>query len=99
MPTVDPASVEIVTAPEALVWLVVSTERTEVSSNGFMLTVPKVPLGVVALAAVVSPSVRLLAVNGVSMVVPGVADSVTLAVDKVLEEVVVLVRCGFASVK
>lgn len=99
MPTIDPAPVELVTAPETWVWLVVSTERAEVSSKGFMLTVTKVPLGVVALAAVVSPTVVILAVSGVSLVVSGLADSVTLAVDKVSEEVVVLVRCGSASVK
>lgn len=63
-----------------------------------MLTVTKVPLEV-ALAAVISPSVVLLAVNGVSTVVLGGADSVALAVDKVSERVVVLVRCDFASVK
>lgn len=99
MPTVDPAPVELVTAPETWVWLVVSTERAEVSSKGFMLTVTKVPLGVVALAAVVSPTVVILAMSGVSTVVSGLVDSVTLAVDKVSEEVVVLVRYGSASVK
>lgn len=99
MPTVDPAPVELVTAPETWVWLVVSTERAEVFSKGFMLTVTKVPLGVVALAAVVSPTVVILAVSGVSTVVSGLADSVTLAVDKISGEVVVLVRCGSASVK
>lgn len=63
-----------------------------------MLTVTKVLLGV-ALAAVISPSVVLLAVNGVSTVVLGEADSVALAVDKVSEGTVVLVRCDFVSVK
>lgn len=99
MPTVDPAPVELVTAPETWVWLIVSTERAEVSSKVFMLTVTKVPLGVVALAAVVSPTVVILAMSGVSTVVSGLVDSVTLAVDKVSEEVVVLVMCGSASVK
>lgn len=64
-----------------------------------MLTVTKVPLGVVALAAVVSP-VRLLVACGVSVgVVSGVTDPEVLAVDKISEGVVVLVRCDFASVK
>lgn len=99
MPTVDPASVEIVTAPETLVWLAVSTERGKVCSKGFMLTVIKVPLVVAAWAAVDSPSVVLLAVCGVSTVVSGGTDSVVLAVDKVSEEVMILVRCDFASVK
>lgn len=99
MPIVDPVSVEIVTAPETLVWLAVSTEGAKVSSKGFMLTVSGAPLGVVALAAVVSPSVMLLAMCGVSTVVSGVTDPVVLVVDKIPEEVVVLVRCDFASVK
>ena len=90
---------EIVTAPETLVWLAVSTERGKVSSKGFMLTVVKVPLEAVAWAAVDSPSVVLLAVFGVSTVVSGVTDSVVLAVDKVSEEVMILVRYDFASVK
>lgn len=76
-------------------WLVVSTERDEFSSNTFMLTVTKVPLGAVALAAVVSISVVLLMVS----VMSGVADSVALAADKVSAEAVVLVRCDFASVE
>lgn len=57
-----------------------------------MLTVTKVPLGAVALAAVVSP-VRLLAVCRVS------TDSVVLSADKASEGLVVLVRCAFALVK
>ena len=86
---------EIVTAPETSVWLVVSTERDEFSSKRFMLTVTKVPLGAVALAAVVSISVVLLMVS----VMSGVADSVVLAVDKVSAEVVVLARCDVTSVE
>lgn len=54
---------EIVTASEILVWLAVSTERGKVSSKGFVLTVIKVLLEVVAWAAVDSPVV-LLAVCG-----------------------------------
>lgn len=83
---------EIGTAPKTSEWLVVSTEGAEDSSKGFMLTVTKAPLGVVASAAVVSP-VRRLAVCGVS------ADSVVLSVDKASEGVVALVRCGFALVR
>lgn len=98
MPTVDPASAEIITAPKTSVWPVVSTEGDEVSSKGFMLTVTKVPLGLVALAAVVSP-MKLLVSCGVSTVVSGVTDSDVLAVDKISEEGVVLVRCDSASVK
>lgn len=86
---------EIVTAPETSVWIVVSTERDEFSSNRFMLTVTKVPLGAVALAAVVSISVVLLMVS----VTSGVADSVALAADKVSSEAVVLAGCDFASVE
>lgn len=99
MPTVDSASVKIVIAPETLVWLAVSTERGKVCSKGFMLTVIKIPLEVVAGAAVDSPSVVLLVVCGVSTVVSRVTDSVVLAVDKVSEEAMILVRCDFASVK
>lgn len=80
-------------------WLVISTERAEVSSKGFMLVVTKVPLEVVALAAVVSLSVVLSVRSKVSTVVSDVADSVVPAVDKVSEEVVVPVRYDFASVK
>lgn len=90
--TVDPASMEIVTAPKISAWLIVSTEWAEVSSKGFMLTVTKVPLEGVASVAAISP-VRLLAACGVS------ADSVVLSVGKASEGVVVLVRCGFALVK
>lgn len=90
---------EIVTAPETSVWLVISTERAAVSSKGFMLIVTKVPLAVVALAAVVSRSVVLLVRSKVSTVVSGVADSVGPAVDKVSEEAVVPVRYDFVSVK
>lgn len=89
LPAVDPASVEIVTAPKTSAWLVVSTEGAEVSPKGFFT---EVPLGVVASAAAVSP-VRLLAACGVS------ADSVVLSVDEASEGGVVLVRCGFALVK
>lgn len=95
LPTVDPAPLEIVTAPESSVWLVVSTESTEFSSKGFMLTVTKFPLGVVALAAVVSTSAVLSMVD----VTSGVADAVALAADKTLAEVVVLGRCDLASVE
>lgn len=89
---------EIATASKTSVCLVVATEGAEVSSKGFVLTVTKVPLGLVTLAAVVSP-VRLLVACGGSTVVSGVTDSVVLAVDKVSEEVVVLVRCDIASLK
>lgn len=76
-------------------WLVVSTERDEFSSKRFTLTVTKLPLGAVALAAVVSISVVLLMVS----VMSGVADPVALAADKVSAEAVVLARCDFASVE
>lgn len=79
--------------------LVISTERAEVSSKGFMLIVTKVPLEVVALAADVSLSVVLLLESKVSTMVSGVANSVVPAVDKVSEEVVVPARYDFASVK
>lgn len=99
LPTVDPVSVEIVTAPKTSVWLVVSTERTEVSSMGLMLTVTKVVLGVVGSATIVSPSMLLLAVSRVSTVVSGVAGSVALAAAEVSAEVMVSVKCDSASVE
>lgn len=89
---------ETVNAPGTSVWLVVSAERAETSSTGFTLTVAQVPLGVVASAAVVSLSVVLVAGSGVSTVVSCVADSAVLAVDEASAEVVVSVRCDFASV-
>lgn len=89
---------EIVTTPETSVWLVVSTERTEVSSKGLVLTVTKV-LGVMGSAVVSSPSVVLLAVSEISTVVSGVAGSGTLAADEVSADVMVLVRCDSALVE
>ena len=77
----------------------VSRERTAVSAKGPRLTVTKVVLGVVGSAAVVSPSMVLLPGSGVSAVVSGVAGSVALAADEVSAEVMVLVRCGSASVE
>ena len=75
--------------------LVVSTERAELSSKRFLLTVTKVPLGVLALAAVVSFSGVLLRMT----VTAGVTDSVAWAIVQVSAEVVFLVRCDFASVE
>lgn len=89
---------EIVTTPETSVWLIVSTERTEVSSKGLVLTVTKV-LGVMGSAVVSSPSVVLLAVSGISTVVSGVAGSGTLVADEVSADVMVSVRCDSASVE
>lgn len=86
---------ETVIIPEILVSLVVSTERAELSSKRFLLTVTKVPLGVVALAAVISFSEVLLRVT----VTAGVTDSVAWAIVQVSTEVVFLVRCDFASVE
>lgn len=97
-PPVARASVETVTAPESTVWLT-SAGRAEVSPKGFMLTVTKTPLGAVALAAAVSPSVVLLVGPGVSTVVSGVADSVVPVADKVSAEAVDSVRWDFASVE
>lgn len=99
LPTVDPVSVEIVITPETSVWLVISVERTAVSSQGPMLTVTKVVLGVMGSAAVVPPSMVLLAGSGVSTGVSGVTGSVALAADEISVEVMVLVRCGSASVE
>lgn len=96
MPPVDPIPVEIVT--ETSEWLV-STERPEVSSKEFVLTVTKVVLGVVVLAAAVSPSVVLLPGSGVSTVVSGMAGSVALAPDKVSADVMVSVMSDSASVE
>lgn len=95
MLTVVASSVKTVIIPEILVSLVVSTERPELSSKRPLLTVTKVPLGLVALAAVVSFSGVLL-----GMAVPaGVTDSVEWAIVQVSTEVVFLVRCDFASVE
>lgn len=80
--------------PEILVSLV-STERAELSSKRFLVTVTKVPLGVVALAAVISFSEVLLRMT----VTAGVIDSVAWAIIQVSTEVVFLVRCDFASVE
>lgn len=99
LPTVDPVSVEIVITPETSVWLVVSVERTAVSFQGPMLTVTKVVLGVMGSAAVVPPSMVLLAGSGVSAGVSGVTGSVALAADEISVEVMVLVRCGSALVE
>lgn len=78
LPTVDQASVDVVTASETLVWLV-PTERVEFPSKKLVVTVINFPLGGVALAAVVSVSVVLLMVS----VLSGVVDTVALAVDKI----------------
>lgn len=95
---VDSASVEIGTASETSVWLIVSAEKAAVSSKECVLTVTKVPLGVAA-STVVSLSLALVVVSGGSTVVPGVADSAGLGVNKVLTEIVVLVMCDFGSVE
>ena len=95
MLTIVASSVKSVIIPEILMSLVVSTERAELSSKRFLLTVTKVPLGVLALAAVVSFSGVLLRMT----VTAGVTDSVAWAIVQVSAEVVFLVRCDFASVE
>lgn len=78
-------------------WLGVSSEKAEVSPEGSMLTVTKVPLRVVPLPAVVSVSAVLPVGGGVSTVASGVADSVALAVDKASAKVVDLVMYDLMS--
>lgn len=100
-PTVDPATVGTVMVPKTSVWLCVSLESAEVSSNGFLLTVTwvppvaKVPLEVGVWATAISLSVIPLAGSVPSRVV---ARARVVAVDRIPDELVVLGTTGFASV-
>lgn len=98
-PTVDPATVGTVVVPKTSVWFCVSMEKAEVSSNGFLLIVTKLPMGVGVLGTVVSLSLMPLVGSVASRVVTRVTDSEVLVVDKVSVEAVVLGMFGSGSVE
>jgi hypothetical protein len=95
LPTADPASVE----PDTSAWLEVSTEGSEVSLKGLLVTVPNAPLWVEALVAVVFLSVVSLVESVSSKVVAGIAGSLALAIDKASAKAVVLEMCESASLE